>query len=343
MRKNCNVLLVNICMLLVYLWFLPVAKCQNIHFSNLFVTHLTLNPANIGSFDGDLRTVAMYRAQGYNLSEPYRTFYTSFEKPFFLFDEQIDVGIYYSHDNSGEYNFPAHYIFANLAKRITITRTIAFSAGLQIGYVSKSFNSLSETYPDQYSREIGAFDRSLPTAEQFDINTSSYVSAGIGLLITKTFDESFFNVGFSAQNLNRPNETFLGEENQTYVRNVLHMKFEYPITEYVFTTPAFVFISQGKSRQTLLGSNLGYRLKTNKSLNNIQGGLFIRNGVLNSFESIIFGFGIDFSKWKFFSSYDFDISGLKSSYSANTGFEFGLVYMLPNSSLREIIHPSERF
>ncbi|MCU4162780.1 PorP/SprF family type IX secretion system membrane protein [Carboxylicivirga caseinilyticus] len=343
MKKRVDVLLIYACIIILYVWFFPAVKSQNIHFSNLYLTHLTLNPANIGSFDGDLRAVAMYRAQGYNLGVPYQTFYTSFEKPFFPFDEQIDVGIYYSHDDAGEYNFPAHYLFANIAKRVSVTRTVAITAGLQIGYVSKSFNSLNETYPDQYSRETGSFDRNLPTAEQFDINTSSNVSAGMGFLVTKTFSESVLNVGYSAQNLNKPSETFFGEENQTDVRNVFHTKFEYSISEFIFTTPAFVLVAQGKSRQTLIGSNVGYRINANKSIRNIQGGLFLRNGILNNFESIIFGFGIDFSKWKFFSSYDFDISGLKSNYSANTGIEFGLVYILPNSSLREIIHPTERF
>jgi len=290
-----------------------------------------------------MRTVALYRSQGYNISLPYKTFYASFEKPFYPFGKEIDIGVNYSHDNSGGSTFPAHYFFLNIAKKVQVSQKVSLSAGIQFGYIRKSFDERIETFPDQYNRDLGHFDSDLPTSELFEQSTSQMFSAGVGLLAIRSFNKKILSVGLSLQNINRPTEAFFGINNQTDVRYVSHIKMDYPFAEHYFVLPAFVMVNQGKSNQTIIGSNVGYNVENKKIVNSIMAGLFIRNGIVNYFESLIFAVGFGFSKWKFFSSYDFDISGLKSSYSKSTGFEFGLVYVLPNSSLRNIIHPSERF
>nr|WP_321450916.1 PorP/SprF family type IX secretion system membrane protein [uncultured Carboxylicivirga sp.] len=320
-----------------------VGYAQNIHFSNVYVTHLTLNPANIGNFIGDMRVVGLYRAQGTNISKPYSTFYTSFEKPFFPFGEQIDFGIYYSYDNSAGNTLPAHYLYLSLAKKLKLSQSLSFSTGIQLGYNRRMFDGTNETFPDQYNRDLGSFDPHLPTSELFEMSTSSSFSAGVGFLAIKTFNGKNASIGYSMQNINRPNDTFFNIEYKTNIRNVFHLKVDYTFADHFFALPALVLIMQGKAKQSLLGTNIGYDLKETSELDNIMAGVFVRNGILNDVESLIFAFGFSYHKWRFFTSYDYDISGLKKSYSNSNGFEFGLVYILPSSSIRNIIHPSERF
>ena len=343
MSYLCKYKINSVFILIFMLLLLSEANSQNIHFSNIYVTHLTLNPANIGNFNGDMRAVVLYRAQGYNISNPYETFYTSFEKPFFPLGQQIDVGLNYSYDNSAGFTFPGHYLFLSLAKKVNITRTLKLSAGLQLGYVSKQFDSSSETFPDQYNRSLGAFDSSLPTADTFERSTSNNLTTGIGILALKSMKDMILSAGISIQNLNRPTENYFGMDYQVDMRNIVHLKMDYSFAQNLFILPAIVFVNQGNVNQTLVGSNVGYKSINNKAIKSLSSGVFIRNGIVNNIESLVFSIGIGVAKWNFFSSYEFDISGLKSSYTKNSGFEFGLIYILPNSKIEKIIHPTERF
>ncbi len=320
-------------------------RAQNIHFSNIFASHLTLNPASSTNFDGDMRTVMLYRAQGYNLGDAYKTMYLSFEKPFYILNEQINVGLYYSHDYSAENTLISDLLFLNIAKQLRLSLNNYFTGGIQLGYVNKRFSKQGLTLPDQYNRDLGGFDTHLATAEQFDYSSTNHLSVGAGVLFTHNLTNgSTVSGGYSIQNINQASETFFGITNKTPIRNILHAKADFSFGQNVFIIPACAGVWQGAAVQTLLGSNIGYSLGSNKKINNsIISGVFIRNGLINHIDGLIVDAGFSIQRWKFLTSYEFDISGLKSSYSSNTAFEFSLSYTLPSSKLTHIVHPSERY
>ncbi|NCP46666.1 MAG: type IX secretion system membrane protein PorP/SprF, partial [Flavobacteriales bacterium] len=54
---------------------------QDVHFSQFFSSPLTLNPANAGIYNGDLRAIMNYRSQWGSISEPFVTMAASVDFP----------------------------------------------------------------------------------------------------------------------------------------------------------------------------------------------------------------------------------------------------------------------
>ena len=317
---------------------------QNIHFSQNYAAHLTLNPANTCRFNGDMRAALMYRSQGYQFSEAYNTLYLSFEKPFFLFNERINTGLYYSHDSSLGNSLPSNLIYFNVSHEVPLSLKTALIVGLQMGYVYKTISLAGITFPDQYSRSQGGFDPSLPTSEAIETTQTDYLDVGFGLLYAHSYRNVVWSVGFSAQQLNRPKESFFGIDSHLPLRTVLHGKADLDIGASFFMIPSFILVKQGEPTQTIGGFNFGYSFnQTYQYLKNIILGIHYRNGALNDGHALIFSGGASYNNLKFITSYDFDISGLRTSNVRNASFEFSLVYTLPSIDIYRRINSFERY
>ena len=323
----------------------PFLIGQNIHFSQNYSAHLTLNPANTGRFNGDMRASSMYRSQGYQFSEAYNTFYLSFEKPFYVVNERINTGLYFSHDNSYGNSLPANLIYFNLSHEVLLTINKSLIVGLQMGYVHKMVSLAETTFPDQYNREIGRFDPYLPTSEYFETTTSTHLDVGFGVLYSHSFVRGVWSMGISLQRLNRPSESFFGIESRLPVRSVMHGKADINVGSSMFVMPSFIFVKQGEPTQTIGGANIGYTLNNNSSqtLKNIILGMHYRNGLINDAHALIFSVGATYANIKFITSYDYDISGLRTSSVRNASFEFSLMYTLPSTNLKKKIISCERY
>jgi len=322
----------------------PLLIGQNIHFSQNYSAHLTLNPANTGRFNGDMRAALMYRAQGYQFAEVYNTFFLSLEKPFYLANERINTGLYFSHDNSSGNTLPANLIYFNVSHEVPLAINKSLIVGLQMGYVYKSVSLSENSFPDQYNRNTGGFDPSLPTSESFETSTSTHLDAGFGILYSQSIDRGLWSLGFSMQRLNRPSESFFGIESNLPLRSVIHGKGDFNLGTKMFVIPSFILIKQGEPAQTIMGANIGHSLNNNASipLKNVILGLHYR-GISNDADAIIFSGGGSYNHVKFIMSYDYTISPLNTSNVRNASFEFSLIYTLPSTNLTKKVVSCERY
>ncbi len=323
----------------------PFLIGQNIHFSQNYSAHLTLNPANTGRFNGDMRAALMYRSQGYQFAEVYNTFFLSFEKPIYLANERINTGLYLSHDNSSGNTLPSNLIYFNISHEVPLAINKSLSLGLQMGYVYKSISWSDNSFPDQYDRNSGGFDPSLPTNEYFETSTSTHLDVGFGLLYSQSIKNGLWSLGLSMQRLNRPSESFYGMESNLPLRYVVHGKADVTLSTKIFIIPSFILIKQGEPTQSILGANIGHILNTNtsSSLKNVIAGLHYRNGLSNEAHALIFSGGISYDNIKFITSYDYNISQFRTSNVRNTSFEFSLIYTLPSTNLTKKVVSCERY
>ncbi|GAO28904.1 type IX secretion system membrane protein PorP/SprF [Geofilum rubicundum] len=134
------------------------SQAQGIHFSQAYSAHLTLNPANTGRHNGDWRAVGIFRQQGHHMGNDYQTAYFSFENPYYVKEEKLDVGLYYSRDNSAGHTFPVDRINLSAGHGIRLNHMSYLHAGVQLAWVHKQINMNGLSFPDQYNRETGGFD-----------------------------------------------------------------------------------------------------------------------------------------------------------------------------------------
>jgi type IX secretion system PorP/SprF family membrane protein len=319
-------------------------SAQNIHFSQAYGAHLTLNPANTGRFNGDWRLSFMHRRQGIELSNDYQTSYLGFEHPVYIKEQKLDLGFFYSRDNSSLNTFPVDRFNILVAHGLMLSYRLRMHIGLQGAFVLKQIDPERISFPDQYNRDLGGFDPTLPTNEIFEKEQLSYADLGWGVLLSYQIKPGVVSGGYSTQQLNRPTESFLGIDYQLPFRHVGHLKADLKLTDPLFLIPSIVLIKQQKAGETLIGLNLGYQL--NQWLterNSVIAGIHFRNSIDKPSRSYIVSAGFSWQYWSLMASYDSKISINKTSHRYGNALELGLVYKLPSTQLTHHIIPCERY
>lgn len=331
-------------LLLFINWGSLLVNAQSIHFSQAYGAHLTLNPANTGRFNGDWQAVGMYRNQGNQLSDDYRTSYFSFEKPFYYHSDKINTGLFYSRDNSAGGTLPVDRLNLSVATGIWLSQNSTLNAGMQLAYVYKQVKWDGITFPDQYNRDTGGFDPSLPTGDLKESTGTSFLDIGFGFLYSKKINKSLIGVGYSMQQINRPRETFFDLERSLPVKHIFHAKADINLNSQLFLIPSGVYLKQQNNNAFLAGVNIGYSLKDWEGVSNsVIGGLHIRNAAFFNIRSLIFSAGLTWQYYTLMLSYDSPIAGSGITGFYNSAFEVTIGFRLPSTDLKYKTIPCERY
>jgi type IX secretion system PorP/SprF family membrane protein len=320
------------------------SKAQGIHFSQAYSAHLTLNPANTGRYNGDWRAVGIFRQQGYHMGNDYQTTYFSFENPFYVKEEKLDVGLYYSRDNSAGNTFPVDRINLSAGHGIRINHLSYLHAGVQIAWVHKQINMNGLSFPDQYNRVTGGFDPTQATAEQLENNRTTYPDAGIGVVYARTLPIGIISAGYSVQQINRPKESFFGVDKNLPMKHIWHSKGDIGINNKLFLIPAIIYTREGNSQMSLAGLNMGYNLDHwLNQYNSVIAGIHLRNATIKKSQSLIISGGINWQYWTFMLAFDTDISKARSNSITGSGLEMSVIYKLPSTSITQKMIQWERY
>jgi type IX secretion system PorP/SprF family membrane protein len=316
---------------------------QTFHFSDAYLTHLVLNPANTGRFNGEWRAVGVYRQQGENNAQDYQTGFFSFEHPFYYKNERIDAGIYFLNDNSANGTLPVNRVNLSLGHGVRLGLRSMLYGGIQLAGIYKQVTWDGITFPDQYSRDTGGFDSTMPTGESFENSSTFYLDAGFGVVFIKQWDFGMASFGYSAQQLNRPRETFFDVDNNLSIKHVFHAKGDIVINERLFLIPSLVGIYVNKVSETMMGGHLGYNVNDwLNQKNNVIAGLHLRN-VTRDDRSLVLSAGVSWQYWSCMITYDMDINSSTAAGYSSSALEFGAVFKLPSTDLTRKLVPCERY
>lgn len=320
------------------------ALAQGIHFSQAYSAHLTLNPANTGRYNGDWRAVGIFRQQGHQLGNDYQTAYFSFENPFYVKEEKLDAGLYYSRDNSAGNTFPVDRLNLSAGHGIRLNHLSYLHAGVQIAWVHKQINMNGLSFPDQYNRATGGFDPTQATAEQLENNRTSYPDAGFGLVYARSLPTGIISAGYSVQQINRPKESFFGLEKNLPMKHIWHGKGDIGLNNKVFLVPALIYMHTGNSQMSLVGLNIGYHLdQWLNQHNSVIAGIHVRNATMDKSQSLIFSAGANWQYWTFMMAFDTDISKARSNSITGSGLELSVIYKLPSTRITQKMIQWERY
>ncbi|GAF02216.1 PorP/SprF family type IX secretion system membrane protein [Saccharicrinis fermentans] len=328
--------------------FLNIITCsligQTLHYSQFFSSPLHLNPALTGVIDSDWRFVNNSRSQGQYFGNPMRTISVSYDKSIHFYKSTMGIGALYSYDNSAGSTFPASKFYISGASMVRISENSYLGGGLQVGWVSRSLTYSQLTFPEQYDRDKGGFNPSLPMSENFPEKSSNYLDVNMGVLWNFKGEKFVLSSGLAAYHLNTPKDYFLDEDSQLKIRTNWHGSLRYQLNEQFYILPQSYFTLQNKTSEWVLGSSVGMQLDTkNEDFKSMSLGLYIRDGFGTKLESAILMVGLSYRNWTAMTSIDIDVSGLKTQHVFSNALELSLIYQRPWAVLKKRTIPCVRF
>jgi len=314
---------------------------QDIHFSQIYLSPLSLNPMHTGNFNGDWRFSNNYRTQWGSIAIPYRTISAGFDKQFYLHKEHFSAGLYILNDNSGHVFLNTTKIFASGAWHKPVNYN-NFHIGIQAGYAHKSINTQDATFPNQFDMTQGSFNSTLFNGEDLLNDKLGYFDLNLGIGWTRKFRnfQPELTIGFF--HLNYPKETFFPENNRLPLRTVFSAKAAMPFNEKMILTPVAFAMGQRNAANIITGARFDYYVNPYPLFfKGFFAGLYTRINPENPDAVIVQG-GLTFKNVEVGLSYDINISGLRRATNSKGAFEIGLIYTGISTIVNKLTIPCER-
>lgn len=316
---------------------------QDLHFSQFFNSPLTTNPANTGFIpDADYRIGVNYRNQWSSLmSAPYKTMSAFGDAQLFrdkLENGWLGVGGVLLSDVAGSGSLKSNKFYGSVAYHQMLGNSSLLSAGFNLGYVSKRIDQTNLKFPDQFDGKF--FDGTRPTDVQFTNLNIDYFDMQAGINYAYFPQENvYINAGYSVHHVNKPTESFFGDETKAGKLDMRHIGFINAIlkvTPRVIINPNVYFTTQTKAMEITGGINANYNLSEFGEQQLIFG-LYYRYK-----DAFIPMAGLELKKISFTFSYDATASSLKDFNNYRGGAEISIIKkgFYPGNVDRQTICPS---
>ena len=323
------------------------ATAQDIHFSQFYLSPLTLNPALTGVTNCDIRFTANYRNQWASVikANAYNTFQASYDQkiPVNKYDN-FGIGVSFVGDQAGESSFAtlSGKLTLSYAKYMGGNRSTShyLSAGAEIGGAQRSIDFLALRYGEQrdFSKPDN-FDTALPTFETVSEDNFSYLDLGAGLVWYTVMDHgTSFYVGGAYTHINEPTVSFKdddGDDNgaRLYSKITAHAGAELMLNQKIGIVPDAVIFMQGPSQEINAGLSGKYVIERSRyAYKTFQAGVWgrISNHFQDgtTFDAAIVHTRFDYNEFTFGFAYDINMSPLKPASNTAGALEFSVLYKI---------------
>lgn len=320
------------------------ATAQDTHFSQFYFSPMTVNPALTGVFNGNLRLATDYRNQWQSVlaSSSYQTYCGAADFSVKSGDyNRFGMGVVFMSDRAGTSQLATNYYELSFAYDLTLTEKQDYyiATGLQLGFAQSSINTANLTFGNQW--ENNSYNPLLPTGENLNISSSSYIDASAGILwyhLQSERSNQFF--GLSALHFNQPEVSFLNDMDvaQLDMKYNIYTGLESPISHSTDVLPMALLSFQGPLHEIDAGLLLKFILSTNanNTMNAFSFGPLFRivggspsaaNG-----ESIIAATRLDLGNLSIGLSYDVNISELTPASYYEGVPEIALQYIIGSNT-----------
>lgn len=313
-----------------------ISRAQNIHYSNFLVTPVLINPAGTCNFDANWRITNVYRSQGGNFTEPYKTNLLGIDKHYRVQNQLVSGSLFYANDVSAINTLKINQIFLTGGYQTNIKEKMILIFGIQASFVHKSNSLQYLTLPEQFDMTTGIFNNNLPSSESFSYTTSNHFEFSSGVIWKKSMKSMVNEVGLAVFNLNNPDEKIMNSTIRLPEKYVLYYMLNTTANDIIIKKYYFYYVFLNKSTELIFGTQLGYKLnEITKVPVMLYLGFNIRSGFNRNEDSMIFAAGIEYINWNVCFNYDYDISGLHNITSNTNALELSIVYTRPNTFLNK--------
>lgn len=343
-------------------------QAQDIHFSQFYVSNLTLNPATTGVMSCQMRASAIYRNQWAAAAGQYafNTFGLGVEGKFNAGKKDyVGAGLSVWVDRAGASAFTSIQasISGSYLKKIGGRRSNEhyLVAGGQIGFVQRSIRLNQLRWGSQWDGT--GHNGSISNNEGLTGNPNIAVAdLSAGLLWFSALDKdnkSNFYAGIGFQHLTKAQVSFKSTSNistqtpvdeQLYTRFTIHGGAEVRMARRLALVPNFAVMVQGPSTQLNIGTGLKFDFSKKAQSNQaFTVGAYFRGANQAQANTETGTFGADaivallrlrFGSSHIGFSYDINISPLAAATNGNGGFELSYVWTLCSKRGRRLGCPT---
>jgi type IX secretion system PorP/SprF family membrane protein len=292
-------------------WIINDLNAQDPHFSQFYANPVYLNPAMVGTADGN-RIVLNHRQQW---AKPisYTTSAVSIDGS--LNSIKSGWGVQVLNDNQINGKLVQTRISAVAAHRVEISKDKYLGMGLNIGVYRKRVDWSDLTFEDQLDPKYGLVN---PTNERFGKDNIANATASVGLVyISETII-----AGIAANHLNRPREQFTVTSNERLsIKYTAHIGGIFDIDipgQNQFFSPNIIMEKQGPFTYFNFGMYYGIEA--------VSVGIYYRSN-----DAIIGLLGLNYGDFKIGYSYDYTIS--KVAAGNNNSHELSIAYLFEFSKI----------
>lgn len=336
LRLNRTYIAAGLCALVLRLF------SQDVHFSQYYLSPLSLNPANTGNYKGDYRFFGNYRTQWKDISNAYKTFSAGVDFNIFPKNLNFSGGLLCINDKSGG-NLSVTKILPSAAFHKKLGG-YHLHAGLQPGIVVQSIDFYANSFPNQLNWDKGSFDNTLPNYETNVGQRFVYFDLNTGVAASRRFGKLEPEIGFSVFHLNKPKQSFLSTNHRLPVRQSYNVALSFYVTRSLILKGYSLYGYTDKVSDWVSGLNIEYVLSKDAFFtNSLFAGFMWRDGFKRNPDAGIVTAGVNYSHYTIGFSYDITFSQLKTSVDSKGAFEIAFIYRAKNTRLTKKMVPCERY
>jgi len=314
------------------------AIAQDIHLTQYYTSNLSLNPAYTGNFDGDIKVGLNSRTQWAQVSPSIKTNMVSIEKKFLKRPNEFGLGAIIINDQVSSYFLHTNKILLSGSYQKNFNgHLIRF--GLQSGIVMKNINTNEQTFPSQWDYQLGTFDPSASNNEASLKNSWSYLDVNAGVAWTHLFGKVKLTGGYALFNLNKPIEGSGSFTRAVPFRHVFNASAVYYMSPTINLLPHLLYMNSVTATDFIIGVNANK--KVTEHLGFLVGGGY-RGSTTNSDAAMVVA-GINYNRFAFGFSWDFNVSSLSQNASNKSAWEISLTYITPSRAANKLTLPCDRY
>lgn len=319
------------------------ATGQDVHFSQMAYSPLTLNPALAGA-NGSLQAIVNYRTQWKSVASPYNTIAASFDARLNENKRQkkgiFAAGINFFNDQAGDARISSTNVNLNLAYHLILDEKSKLGAGLYGGFGQRTINPGAGKWGSQFNGDV--YDPALSSGESFLSDRFSYIDVGTGVVYTYKDSEKYmtsnnqkdFNAGVALYHLSRPDYSFLSaNDERLYMRLSVFANAVIGIENTKMSVMPAVYYQRQKTAQELLfGTYFRYMIQEESRITGYNKGAFLSFGAFYRNKDALVAKGmLEWSDYSVGFAYDVNVSSLIDVSNTRGGFELFLRYNISKS------------
>jgi len=281
-------------------------KAQDPHFSQYFMSPLTINPALAGTGYGKFRLMSNFRSQWQIGGTPYSTYTLGLDANLFankkLKKNILGIGVLFLGDQSNYGLLKSSYVRSTIDYHQAINKNSSIGAGFQTTIGRRYLDKINLSFGNQFGKN--GFDLSSSNGENNLINMPLFYALNAGVVYCYKSTYSHFDAGFSFFNLNKPNQSFLNDKSQLYpIESVFHTNYDVSLVNNIFFSGNAIFRIQSKQNYFAVGGVLGFDRTKGNNYQILYFGNWFREG-----DAVYPYFGLLLNNIQIGISYDITIS-----------------------------------
>tara|TARA_R110002072_G_scaffold232309_3_gene389735 strand:+ start:6678 stop:7718 length:1041 start_codon:yes stop_codon:yes gene_type:complete len=330
--------------LIVFLTLGTNTMAQDVHFSQMEYSPLTLNPALAGA-NSPLQVIVNYRSQWRSVASPYNTIATSIDAR--LNEKKrmkkgiFAMGMSLYQDQAGDNRLKTNNVNLNLAYHLILDRNNTLGLGIYTGFGQRTISAGSGTWGSQYNGL--SYDPNLASNETFNNASFSFLDAGAGVVYTYNDGSGYmtqnsnrsFNAGVAFFHVNNPSYSFIENESEKlYMRWSVFVNGKIGLANSNGTlVPGIYFNRQKTSTEFLYGTYYRFTINEGSKVTGRIKPFFFSLGLFHRWnDAVVAKTMLEWSDFSTGFAYDINISRLSSASRARGGFEVFLRYNMSSSS-----------